>query len=266
MPPSSSETFLTCPRALRHQQLADLGRAGEAELPHDRVRRQLAADRGASAAEPVTTERMPRGTPARSASSASASAESGVCSAGLSDHRAAGGERGRRLAGDHRRREVPGRDAGGDADRLLRDHDPHAVGGRRDHVAVGALRLLAEPLQERRRRRRSRPSTRRAACPARSSGAARGRRCARAAGRASGAARARARFAVFARQAGCAASAASIARRVSAAPQRGTSASTSPVAGFSHLERLAGVGVDPCAVDVGPGAEELGVVEREHLP
>ncbi len=40
-------------------------------------------------------------------------------------------------------------------------------------------------------------------------------------------------FAVFARQAGWAASAASIARRVSAAPQRGSSASSSPVAGFS---------------------------------
>ena len=37
---------------------------------------------------------------------------------GLDDHRAADRERGRRLAGDHRRREVPGRDPGGDADRL----------------------------------------------------------------------------------------------------------------------------------------------------
>lgn len=37
-----------------------------------------------SAAEPVTTEKTPGGTPARSASTASASAESGVCEAGLS--------------------------------------------------------------------------------------------------------------------------------------------------------------------------------------
>ena len=44
---------------------------------------------------------------------------------------------------------------------------------------------------------------------------------------------------------GSARSAASIARRVSAAPRRGTSAITSPVAGFDDRERLAGVGVDP---------------------
>ena len=38
---------------------------------------------GASSASPVTTWKTPAGMPARSASSASASAESGVCSAGL---------------------------------------------------------------------------------------------------------------------------------------------------------------------------------------
>ena len=38
---------------------------------------------GASAASPVTTESTPGGSPARSASSATASAESGVCSAGF---------------------------------------------------------------------------------------------------------------------------------------------------------------------------------------
>ena len=44
-PPSSSEIFLELGlRALRHQQLADGGRAGEAQLAHDRVRRHLAAD------------------------------------------------------------------------------------------------------------------------------------------------------------------------------------------------------------------------------
>jgi hypothetical protein len=37
----------------------------------------------------------------------------------LHDHRAAGGQRRRDLARDHRRREVPRRDGGADADRLL---------------------------------------------------------------------------------------------------------------------------------------------------
>ena len=39
---------------------------------------------GASSASPVTTEKTPGGTPASSASAATASAVSGVCSAGLS--------------------------------------------------------------------------------------------------------------------------------------------------------------------------------------
>ena len=68
---------------------------------------------------------------------------------GLDHDRAAGGERGRRLARDHRGGEVPGRDPGGDADRLLEDDDPLVRLVRRDRVAVDALRLLAEPLEER---------------------------------------------------------------------------------------------------------------------
>ena len=44
LPPSSSESFLTVRRALRHEQLADLGGAGERQLAHDRIRGQLAAD------------------------------------------------------------------------------------------------------------------------------------------------------------------------------------------------------------------------------
>ena len=85
LPPSSSETFFTCRRALRHQQLPDLGRAGEAELADERVRRSARAPiTGASSAAPVTISKTPSGSPASRPSRATASAESGVCSAGFS--------------------------------------------------------------------------------------------------------------------------------------------------------------------------------------
>src|SRR6516164_6383039 len=66
----------------------------------------------------------------------------------LEHHRAAGGQCRARLAGDHRRREVPRGDRRAHADRLL-GHDNALVGGvRRDRVAIDALALLAEPLDE----------------------------------------------------------------------------------------------------------------------
>ena len=81
LPPSSSETFLTVRRALRHQLLADLGRAGERELAHDRVRRELAADRAGGAGDDVehALRECRRARRARH----SASAEYGVIDAGL---------------------------------------------------------------------------------------------------------------------------------------------------------------------------------------
>ena len=97
---------------------------------------------------PVTQEKTPFGTPARSANSHSAKAENGVAVAGFSTIVQPAAKAGPGLAGDHRRREVPRRDRGADADRLL-DHDDALVGGvRRDRVAVDALALLAEPLDE----------------------------------------------------------------------------------------------------------------------
>ena len=152
LPPSSSETFFTVLRALRHQELPDLGRAGEAELADDRVRRQLAADhRRVLGVAGDDVEARPSARPARSASSHERERRERRLLGRLQHHRAAGGERGRGLARDHRRGEVPRRDPGGDADRLL-DHDDAPVGRRRrDRVAVDALGLLAEPLEERRR-------------------------------------------------------------------------------------------------------------------
>jgi hypothetical protein len=46
LPPSSSETLFDRAGALLHQQFADLGRAGEGQLAHGRVRGHLAADLG----------------------------------------------------------------------------------------------------------------------------------------------------------------------------------------------------------------------------
>ena len=65
------------------------------------------------------------------------------------DHGAAGGERRPRLARDHGVREVPRRDHGDDADRLLGDNDALVAQVRRNDIAVGALALLGEPLDER---------------------------------------------------------------------------------------------------------------------
>jgi ParB family chromosome partitioning protein len=64
----------------------------------------------------------------------------------LDDDRAAGGERRRELAHDLVDREVPRRERGDRADRLLDDEliDPFAA--RRDDAAVGAARFLGEPV------------------------------------------------------------------------------------------------------------------------
>src|SRR5690606_41269205 len=50
------------------------------------------------------------------------------------------------LARKHRVREIPGGNAGYDAHRLLDDDDALVAGGRRNGIAVNALRLFGEPL------------------------------------------------------------------------------------------------------------------------
>ena len=149
LPPSSSETFLIWPA---HCAISSFPTSVEPVKPSLRtiglevISPPIA---GASSASPVTTEKTPGGTPASSASAATASAESGVCSAGFKHHRAADGERRRRLARRHRRGEVPRRDPRGDADRLAQRDDPAVRQRLRDHPSVEPLRLLAEPLVER---------------------------------------------------------------------------------------------------------------------
>src|SRR3954470_117428 len=68
---------------------------------------------------PVITLQTPAGMPARSARTASASAENGGWPRRPDHAGAAGSPAGASLAGDHGGREVPGRDGGEDADRLL---------------------------------------------------------------------------------------------------------------------------------------------------
>src|SRR5262249_56949779 len=64
----------------------------------------------------------------------------------LADDRAAGRQRRGDLARLERYGEVPRADGADDADRVLDDQVPFAGSGVRDHLAVGALALLGEPL------------------------------------------------------------------------------------------------------------------------
>src|SRR5688500_3867372 len=79
-PPSSSETFLTVPA---HCAIRTLPTAVD---PVNEILRTVGFEVSSapiSAADPVITFRIPGGTPARSASTARASAENGVCDAGF---------------------------------------------------------------------------------------------------------------------------------------------------------------------------------------
>ena len=134
-------------RALRHQQLADLGRSGERQLLHDRIRRQLAANLGGRSGDDVEDALRDAG----------ALGELGErqrrerrLRRRLEHDGAAGRDRRTGLARDHRQREVPRRDAGHDANRLLDDDDALVGLVAGNGVAVDALGFFAEPLEERR--------------------------------------------------------------------------------------------------------------------
>ncbi len=132
--------------ALLHQLLADLGRAREGELAHPRVRGHLAADRGGGTGDYAEHAFRDAG-----AVGELGHGERGVgrLHRGLADEGATGGECGTRLARDHRRREVPGRDGRDDAD-WLAQHDQALVAlVAGDDVAVHALAFLGEPFDER---------------------------------------------------------------------------------------------------------------------
>ena len=148
LPPSSSDSFFTVRRALRHQRLADRGRAGERQLADGRIRRQLAADIGRRAGDDVE---HPSGHARRArASSASASAENGVCDAGFSTTVQPGAIAGPALRVIIAIGKFHGVMQADDADRLLDDDDALVGLMAGDRVAVDAFGFLAEPFEERR--------------------------------------------------------------------------------------------------------------------
>ena len=103
---------------------------------------------GASSASPVTIWKTPGGHARAVGELGQRERRERRLLGGLADDRVAGGQRRRGLARDHRRGEVPGRDAAADADGLLEHDDARAGLLGRDGVAVDALGLLAEPLEE----------------------------------------------------------------------------------------------------------------------
>src|SRR5580658_6930884 len=131
LPPSSSESFLTVPA---HWAIRILPTSVEPVKESFRTVGFDVSSAPISVGEPVITLKTPFGRPARSASSARARAEKGVCSAGF--------------ARDHRERKIPRSDAGDYADGLLHDDDSLVGLMRRNRVAINALGFLTEPFEK----------------------------------------------------------------------------------------------------------------------
>ena len=123
-PPSSIETFFTVDAALRNQDLADLGRAGEGDRADKRVRGQLPTDGFRVARDDVQDavretcllreRRQRQGRKRR-------------IGRGLHNHGAANRKRRRNLARNHGEGEIPGRDRANHADGLPMDDDAPAL-------------------------------------------------------------------------------------------------------------------------------------------
>ncbi|MPL75524.1 hypothetical protein SDC9_21348 [bioreactor metagenome] len=132
---------------LTHQDPADLGRAGEGQLTHRVVLAELLADvRGPGRGDD-------REDPLRQAGALAQNRERQRRQRGLGGRardEAAAHRKGRAaFAGDHRIREVPRRDRTDNTDRLLDHLDALVAHVARDGLAIDALGLLAEPLDER---------------------------------------------------------------------------------------------------------------------
>ena len=132
-------------RRLAHEELADLGRAGEADKAHCGVLAHRLADRRRVAREQVQHARRDAGAERQFAEGEGRQRGLGR---GLGDRRAADRQRRRELAGDHGGGKVPRRDRGDDAYRLLEDDDARIGAEGRVDLAVDALRLLAEEFDE----------------------------------------------------------------------------------------------------------------------
>ena len=145
LPPSSSPTFFTVPAACA---ISSLPTSVEPVKPIARTAGWSVIALPMARASPVTRLKTPGGRPARKRKFAERERGQRRLAGGLRHHRAADGDRRRDLAGDHRRGEIPRRDRRDHADRLL-DHDDARIGaeGRID-LAIDALGLLAEELDE----------------------------------------------------------------------------------------------------------------------
>ena len=132
--------------ALAHQQAADLGRAGEGELAHQRVARHLAADLAGRAGQ---HRQQALGHAGALGQFGERQRRERRLRRRLDDHRATGRQRRAGLAREHRGREVPRRDRRGGADRLLDRQDAPVAQRRRNGVAIDAARFVGEPLDER---------------------------------------------------------------------------------------------------------------------
>ena len=95
---------------------------------------------------PATILMTPAGTPARSASSTKANADSGVAFAGLQTTVQPAASAGADLARQHRVREIPGRDTCNNTDRLFDNDNSFVVRRRRNRVAVDTFGLFGKPL------------------------------------------------------------------------------------------------------------------------
>ena len=139
--------FFDAAGALAHQLAAGFGGAGEAEFAHQRVFGQHFSDGAGGAGDDVEHARR---NACLFGQRRQRQRGKRRLRCGAHDKGAAGGQRGRGFAGDHRIGKIPRRDGGTHADRLF-EHQHAAVGrGRGDGVAVHPFGLLGIPLDIRR--------------------------------------------------------------------------------------------------------------------
>ena len=128
------------------EDATDLGRAGEGELADARVLHQRVGHR-----HRVVGGQYLQGTGGAAGALPQLAQQQGRqwrLLGGLEHEGAAGRQGGRRLARDHRQREVPGRDAEHRADRLPDGHQALVGCVRGERLAVDALGLLGVPAHE----------------------------------------------------------------------------------------------------------------------
>lgn len=145
LPPSSRLSRFHAAGRAAHQQRADACRAGEGDLANGLVRHDLVADLCGHAGDDVDDA----GRDARPfGKHAERQRRIGRELGRLDHHGAAGGQRRRDLAGDHRIGKIPRRDDAAHAHRLLQHDDAPVLRRRGDGVAVDAARFLGEPFDE----------------------------------------------------------------------------------------------------------------------